>query len=152
MKLSTKLTTFAVLLGLVAALATSLAGSASASLVLGVRPPVTAGIATLPDLTASSDGTYLYLNNSGSIAAGPFWVTIGPQTGGTSCYGNGSARFQVGGLAGHSVLTINLWTSGAAYGSTSSAPRTVFVDSLNQVSESDENNNTAVIPGVPTIC
>jgi hypothetical protein len=140
MKLTAKLATLAAIVGLFAALA-GFAGSAKAALIYPYPLPMKLAYT---DLVVSSDGSTVTVSNLGPIAAGGFYVTVGKSTGDT-CWYDGSQTKYISGLAGNSSYRFTLTT-------TSDAPRSLYVDPTNSVAESNEFNNSGIVPAVFTAC
>jgi hypothetical protein len=141
MKLAAKLATLAAIVGVFAALTGGFAGAAKSA----VYPVYPISIKALkPDLVVSSDGSTVRVVNQGTVNAGGFYVAVGKSSGNT-CWLDGSQTQYVPGLAANTAYTFRLQT-------TSDAPRTVVVDSTNLVSETNETNNTSIIPAVFTAC
>jgi RNA polymerase sigma factor (sigma-70 family) len=96
--------------------------TASGGFTVTVSPP------PQPDLVVSATTKSFTISNVGNAAAGPFLVTV-----------QGVGTFTFSGLAAGASLTRTV-TCGTA-------PRLVVVDARNQVAESNEQNNTASVPG-----
>lgn len=109
-------------------------------------PPVGAVLKTQPDLIVSTTTpTTIRIANVGSRAAGPFSIYV------RSGY--------IGDACGWSVPAVMRDISGLTVGQTitvtvpqSSTNRTVTVDYLNEVPESNEFNNTGTVMGAKIVC
>jgi hypothetical protein len=109
-------------------------------------PPVGAVLETHPDLVVSATTpTTIRVANVGSRAAGPFSISV------SSGY--------IGDACGWSVSAVTRGISGLTVGQTttvtvpeSSTSRTATVDSLKQVPESNESNNTGTVLGARIVC
>ena len=94
-------------------------------------PPPTPGPPTPggPDLVISLTGTDFTVRNQGPTAAGPFRVRVSSSP-------TGDTNYDFPGLAAGAMQT-------QAYFRPCEEPRDVYADSLGQVGESDETNNSA---------
>jgi hypothetical protein len=143
MKLTAKLAIMAALAALTAALAGAFAGHAKAITIYPSPLPMVKALK--PDLVVTATGTRFTVWNNGPVAAGPFKVAVSAGYQGDTCgWPIPAYSVDVAGLAAGGWKTISVDGSDTA--------RTVTVDYLNTVAESNELNNTATIPSSPVIC